>query len=558
MKKIKLLFCFSLLTFHFSLTYGQQWLWGRDGDSALKNNDAGAGVACDKAGNAYITGYYAPQISFGSHLLDDSGSIYLVKYDKNGNVVWARRPIGHGYGSFDATDNFGNVFFAGSLSGSLAFSSSVKFNGGADMYIVKYDLNGNPKWVTGSSGGDECYSTGVAPDNNGNAFVTGYFAGSVTFGLNTFNTYSNNNLLYNSYISKFDSNGNLLWAKQVIGTLPDSNHFNNDSHSVATDDSGNVFIAGGFSDTAVFGSLNLYSPGTTNVFLAKYNSSGTLLWAKQSVAPLNTSNGTANSVTVDPEGNPYITGHYSGSIKFGPLFCFGKQPFLGKIRGKRKCYLGKTGFGFLLDRIFLFADKNNHLLFGGEGGSRNFTFGNLHLTSPLVRATVPVIEFDSSGTPLCGELLRDGGDFQIVVTSDQTGNYSYVTGSFHDNYYDDSIFCGSDTLICYNGGKFPYLVRWLACGQNFDGISEPRTKNDEILVFPNPFTSSTTILVESGKYKVESYLELYDVTGQKLKSVEFTGNTYTLSAEGLAKGMYFIRVSDKDNNVIGTSKIVVQ
>jgi len=39
---------------------------------------------------------------------------------------------------------------------------------------------------------------------------------------------------------------------------------------------------------------------------------------------------------------------------------------------------------------------------------------------------------------------------------------------------------------------------------------------------------------------------------------QLIGTTYTLSAEGLAKGMYFVRIFDGDKNVIGTSKIVVQ
>ncbi|HTB31786.1 MAG TPA: T9SS type A sorting domain-containing protein, partial [Bacteroidia bacterium] len=78
---------------------------------------------------------------------------------------------------------------------------------------------------------------------------------------------------------------------------------------------------------------------------------------------------------------------------------------------------------------------------------------------------------------------------------------------------------------------------------------------DKVSVFPNPFTNSTTIAMSTaGHY----YLELYDITGRTLKQIEFIGNEYILSAEGFAKGMYLVRITDKNNIIIGTIKIVVQ
>jgi hypothetical protein len=53
-------------------------------------------------------------------------------------------------------------------------------------------------------------------------------------------------------------------------------------------------------------------------------------------------------------------------------------------------------------------------------------------------------------------------------------------------------------------------------------------------------------------------LELDDITGRKLKYIEFTGKQYELSAQDLAKGMYFVRVFNSNKNAIGISKIVVQ
>ena len=86
-------------------------------------------------------------------------------------------------------------------------------------------------------------------------------------------------------------------------------------------------------------------------------------------------------------------------------------------------------------------------------------------------------------------------------------------------------------------------------------LQDITSPSEHILCFPNPFHNITSVVVnDDGKH----YLELFDLAGRKLQSIEYTGKQYDLSAEGLAKGMYFIRVSDKDKNLIGTSKIVVQ
>jgi hypothetical protein len=78
-------------------------------------------------------------------------------------------------------------------------------------------------------------------------------------------------------------------------------------------------------------------------------------------------------------------------------------------------------------------------------------------------------------------------------------------------------------------------------------------------LYPNPFTNTTTIALTT-QYSISNthYIELDDLTGRKLRWIEFTGTQYQLKAQDLAKGIYFIRAYDSDMNVIGTSKIVVQ
>lgn len=72
---------------------------------------------------------------------------------------------------------------------------------------------------------------------------------------------------------------NWLWAKSAIGTIPDY------GYSVSADAQGNVFVTGRFfSPTITFDTITLTntdsSGNTEDIFIAKYDTSGNILWAK--------------------------------------------------------------------------------------------------------------------------------------------------------------------------------------------------------------------------------------------------------------------------------------
>jgi Beta-propeller repeat len=117
--------------------------------------------------------------------------------------------------------------------------------------------------------------------------------------------------------------GNVLWARQSFGS---SNMYTPEQFgfSVATDKLGNVYMTGGFVDTAYFGSYELMASYFPDVFLIKYDSTGNVIWAKQSITT--SGDGEGRSVAVDGKNNIYITGEADDSIVFAsyklhsPLF----------------------------------------------------------------------------------------------------------------------------------------------------------------------------------------------------------------------------------------------
>jgi hypothetical protein len=86
------------------------------------------------------------------------------------------------------------------------------------------------------------------------------------------------------------------------------------SNAVITDSNGDVYVAGSFEQSATFGSITLTSAGGDDIFVAKMNSSGGWLWAKQAGGP-NDDHGA--DLAVDSGGNIFLTGEFQSTAFFG-------------------------------------------------------------------------------------------------------------------------------------------------------------------------------------------------------------------------------------------------
>ncbi len=114
------------------------------------------------------------------------------------------------------------------------------------------------------------------------------------------------------YISKLDSGGNFIWAKQVGGLSYDL------GNGMTVDAIGNVYITGTFQDSADldpgFGVYNLVSFGASqDIFISKLDSSGSFDWAV-SLGGAHSDQG--NGIEVDLSGNVFVTGFFFDSIDF--------------------------------------------------------------------------------------------------------------------------------------------------------------------------------------------------------------------------------------------------
>jgi len=196
------------------------FLWVKKASTPWGN---GSSMAVDRQGNSYITGFYSDTLVLGTDTLKSAFpfpnfNVFVAKYDANGNELWARQsvsanPTGNGFGQSVAIDGSGNPYITGYITGSASFGSHAITAGSTEeLFLVKYDTNGNIIWVKNSVNTASCESSSLAIDCAGSIYVTGFFTDSVLFGADTL---ISNVHTANMFLTKYDTGGNVHWAKQT-------------------------------------------------------------------------------------------------------------------------------------------------------------------------------------------------------------------------------------------------------------------------------------------------------------------------------------------------------
>ena len=560
MKNIKLFLFFSLFIFHFS--FAQSWLWGKNGEGNLKSIYANISVAGDKYGNAYMGGEYNTTVIFYPDTLNYYyHNAFLVKYDSSGSVLWAKQPTAitssSSFGYADASDTFGNIFTAGCFfDGNLAFGTdTLKVNTG--IYNVFL--------AKYNSSGQVLWARQSTGNNNWyyQYDVAADLAGDAfvtgyyedTLKFGAYTLHSFYNTLNGMFLVKYDSAGNLLWATCSGGTG------NMSGYGVSADRLGNSFVTGIFANTVSLGSDTLKSPGRQQIFLVKYDNGGNVLWARQSAGDV----GWALTVTTDIAGNAYVSGYFADTLKFGTFTLIGSSTeynfFIasydanGNVRWAKQS-LGNGGW----QGTKLSVDAQAHIYLTGSTDNPAGAFDTLiyeghTLTTYGKYSASFLLEVDSLGNYICGSLLANG-----------FGNSNSLSGCAADpsgKYIyqtgiesGDSLYFDEDTINAPRAA--PYITRWQKCVRTETGVNKIILSTSSVSIFPNPNNGSFKIQTAGAQNFVPATIEIYNVLGEKVYS-QFNIHNSPLTIDlKQPSGIYLYRVVSEDGSLIGQGKVIIE
>ncbi len=283
--------------------------------------------------------------------------MFLVKYDPNGNVMWVRTPVlpGSGcsaQGTFVALDPSGNAYVTGVFNDSLFFGSTLLTNGGpnGNAFIVKYNPNGNPMWAESPAcPSGNAIGTCISSDAAGNIYATGNYTTSTALSFGAVNL--GNGTTRNMFLSKFDNNGNVIWANNasIQGNLSSISNVPGLGEYLRTDAAGNVYLTGNYTGTIAFGTQTVtggINSSYGNVFLAKFSATGSPIWARSGILSNSTDFATDYSISTDKWSNIYLSGESYGGLTFGGILLqsagSGAASFLVKIDSSGNTLCGST------------------------------------------------------------------------------------------------------------------------------------------------------------------------------------------------------------------------
>ena len=306
--------------------------------------------------------------------------------------------------------------------------------GGTDGFVVKYNSTGQPLWARriGGAGNDGLTSTSI--DSSGNIVVLGTHSSvplNIYRGDGTI-AFTSTATGFEGFVVKYNSEGTPQWIRRFGGAV------NDDTYSMTTDSSGNIFVVGVYSsnpftvynaDGTTASSITL---ARTNIafdgFILKYSSDGTPQWARRLGG---TGNDFATTVVSDSNGNIVVSTFY---------------------------------------------DSNPQTIYRGDGTTAFTLTGTGY--------DVSVIKYDSTGDPLWAR--RIGGtrnrDTATSVTTDSSGNV-IVTGYYDSNplnIYDADGTTPLTTLTNPNEGTLElFLVKYASNG-NLVWVKRLSGNGDEI------------------------------------------------------------------------------
>ena len=468
------IFLFLLLCFCIQNADAQKWLWANAGI----NNTGASGadpqdIATDDSGNVFETGNFKGSVNFGTVNLVFPGvnnDAFLVKFNNNGLAQWGIALIGSGFSSgiSVATNKTGDVWMSGYYTDTMNIGSFHLIPAaGTSAFIARISSAGVVLWAANSQNNSNTVKpNSVCVDDSGNAYVTGYFIGAVSFG--TFNFTSTNNC---TFLVKYDVNGNVVWATSAV-----PNTQGNSGATVIADTLGNIYLAGQYSDSLTFGSTTITSSANQDIYLAKFNSSGNVTWISTGLLPYSNSYANLTSyeggryLSMDKAGNLIMAGTFRDTLSLGIYTLTNKDISIFIVKYSPS---GNVIWANAVPKNFtspfyapcsVSCNKRGGFFLSGTYQD-SIRFNSIELKSDSLKPSF-LFKFDSNGTVMCGTTVENNNDDNNCVAADPMGHGVFFSGDILNSSGSGNASCAFDSFILTGHDEFAFLANWFCSDCN--------------------------------------------------------------------------------------------
>ncbi|WP_162128447.1 T9SS type A sorting domain-containing protein [Flavobacterium phycosphaerae] len=510
---MKKLYITGLLLVLSALLQAQTFEWLATPAITFSANPEGIGypTATDQLGNTFVCGF-----KDNAHPYTDIfGNLWFLKFNPSGQVVFSKVISGTVNAYKMLVDGAGNLYIAAAYIDEiqvddLHLTTNLQ---GVKPILLKFDNNGNLLWHKTIPDMFVEHFKALAIDEQQNIYI-GY------------DTYMD------SYIEKLDANGNSL--QLITQTQVKS------ISSVSIDTEGNIFATGSCAETNVsFNGTPMTNTLPYNTYLVKYNSYGQMQWmhfVEDVTCP-------EPQVLVRTPDEVYFSSYLFGNYTFGNLTTE------GPINGFSDFFLAKLNSNGVYQWVKEVPGAGEVIV-----GNRNYlaldTNGNLYLTA-RTRGTIqwsPTISTQTAGFNHDLIVLKYNPQGEVLWAKLAGGNSEDradgITVLPDNNVVLTGIVNGDVTFdaLTHNSAGFAYYPFVSKLNTTTLNVNSPSLHS--ISVYPNP--AQTTLVLAAKDYTETA--SIYNLLGQKLKTVNCRNETTTIDITTLPKGTYFIRL--ENNQVI--------
>jgi len=553
--------------------------WALNTRGTASSMQVAPSIAADASGNAYLMGdFNATTLNIGTASVTAIGGeqVFLAKIDSSGNVLWARNSTGGVLqnalaGKCVATDNAGNIYVLGKMRGTSINFGSITATGvtGTNIFLVKYDSSGNPLWAKAASASN---INAIATDPYDNSvYISGAYSNSANFDAITLT-----NAGANTFLAKYDTAGNAIWAKSINGP--------NTTYCIAPN-MGKVYISGKFtsltSPPITFDTITITQPaGSTDpMWFSGYYSTGGAFFAQ----PLPSGGDDNNGIAASSQGCIYIGGDFQPN----PMI-LGNDTL--STTSHEYAFVAKLCYTAQALPVSNFSASQN--LFCEGGGCINFydsSSGNPTSWQWYFPGASPNISNAQNPTGIC---YSNSGTYPVtlivtnasgtdtltispMITVSSGANPSIVTISNDTNFsshasayqwYRDGILIAGATdsfYVCSQAGTYSVRITdSLGCNALSNGVYNSCLTGIEAFeaggmglgVYPNPATDK--LIIHNGQWTMDSQLSIYSTLGEKIFSEPLTQSQTVVDVSSFTNGVYLVQFRS-NNQTINKNFIVI-